>query len=249
MQRFRWLRFVAGVAVAPFLGGCSSSASGARADAGADAAAVDAACSSCEVADSATPPIETGPVDSGMTLPPWDGAVLGQQCPQMQDTTLCATCEDNFCCDTQAACLGDPDCVAFDSCLRNCDNGVPDDAGVHDSGVPSSIGQCPFYCAAAHPSGLAHFAPRQACIDQYCYAPCQGSPPNGCASCIFTNCAQQFAAMVGTADGFLEFSCGANCSDAMCQTACQNQYPSTLAANNALTACLGANCATTSTCN
>src|SRR5271165_733548 len=88
----------------------------------------------------------------------WDGSVLGQHCPQQTDTTPCYTCEDNFCCDTYAACHEDPDCVAYLDCLLNCDKGIPDDGGVHDSGLPDASGDCDFYCFAAHPEGLTHFA-------------------------------------------------------------------------------------------
>lgn len=240
MLSTRCLAVFVAVEAAPVLYGCSSSSGGAATDAGV-------------VADTGSPSADTGLADAGdaNALPPWDGAVLGQQCPQTQDTTPCYTCEDDSCCDTQAACLNDPECVAFTSCLNDCDNGVPDDAGVHDSGPPTLTGDCTFYCASAHPEGLTHFAPRYACVQQYCLAQCTGSLPNSCAACVETNCSQQFVADLDTPDGILYNTCGANCAsgDATCVAACQSEYPSTKASNMALQACVAAHCATAAACN
>jgi len=251
MQSSRWLAiFVAAGVWTPVLFGCSSS-SGSGAGAGPDAA-----CTSCAMTDTGAPPEESGAVDSGTAggdaaLPPWDGSVLAQQCPQMQDTTPCYTCEDDFCCDTEAACLNDPECEAFTRCLRNCDMGIADDAGVHDSGVPASSGGCDLYCYSAHPEGLSKLAPRIACLTQYCTTQCTGSPPNACGACINTNCAQQQAAASDTVDGYLCDSCQANCvtGDATCLNGCVAQYPSDMAANNALLACGQMYCSSAATCN
>ena len=168
--------------------------------------------------------------------------ILGQKCTPTTDTTACATCEDNSCCQTYANCHANADCEALFHCTVDCQTGVKDDAG--STGAPPDGGTCDYSCAQLHPNGLVDWAPRKTCVQVYCYAPCGGAPPDPCTACTITSCATEFADLKGTAAGYLLTACIDACPTGSnpCNNACIAQYPSAKAASAALGACTVKNC-------
>jgi hypothetical protein len=166
----------------------------------------------------------------------------------MMDTTVCFTCEDDNCCKTEAACLADPDCIALTRCLTDCAGDVADDAGSPTGGPPDG-GSCELTCSAAHPKGLVEWAPRDACLLVFCAVKCENPPmpplPT-CEACVYEKCADAFANLEGTPEGYLFGSCIAACPSGAnaCTMACLSQYPSEQVFEQAFYACQTANCPT-----
>jgi hypothetical protein len=169
--------------------------------------------------------------------------IVHQTCTQMTGTS-CSTCEDDYCCDTYAACAADPDCSGLDSCLTDCLAGNADDAGAPAGGA-SAGGSCEVICGNAHPAGLKDWAPREACLLVSCSAAC-GAPLTACLACQYQMCADEFASLYGTPDGYLLNGCRAACPAGTnaCSDACLAQYPDIQGASQALSACLQLNCPT-----
>jgi hypothetical protein len=172
--------------------------------------------------------------------------IVHQTCTQMTDQTPCFTCEDNFCCNTYAACHADPDCVAMVTCLKDCENGTADDAGAPAGGAPDG-GTCDAICAQAHPTGVAEWAPRETCLLANCTVQCENPPMpplSACLACQYKSCLDEFANLNATTDGYLLGACIDACPGGAntCNEACLAQYPDEMAAVDALTTCVLANC-------
>jgi hypothetical protein len=169
-------------------------------------------------------------------------SLLNQTCPAKTDVTACFACEDNNCCSTQANCTNDPECLAYEHCLKDCLNGVGGDAGAPEGGAPDG-GACDQACYAAHPKGLTAWAPRETCVLVYCATPCGGSPDQ-CETCTDQYCATEYANLNGTPDGYLLGACMAACPVGAnpCTAACGAQYPSAKPASDALVGCVALNC-------
>jgi hypothetical protein len=172
--------------------------------------------------------------------------ILHQTCTPMTDTTSCTTCEDNSCCQTYAACHADPDCPALLKCLQDCLSGTADDAGAPEGGAPDG-GSCDLLCAAAHPTGLVEWAPRLTCLLVYCAVACENAPMPplpACESCTNQFCAEEYANLNATPDGYLLGACIDTCPTGAnpCNDACFAQHPSSKPALDALTACVAQNC-------
>jgi hypothetical protein len=172
--------------------------------------------------------------------------ILHQSCTPMTDTSSCSTCEDNSCCQTYAKCHADPDCPALLTCLQDCLSGVADDAGAPAGGPPDG-GSCDLLCATAHPTGLVDWAPRITCILQFCAVACEDPPMPplpACEACTNQFCAEQYADLNGTPDGYLFGACFAACPSGAnpCTDGCFAQYPSAKARADALDACVAQNC-------
>jgi hypothetical protein len=167
--------------------------------------------------------------------------ILHQTCTPMTDTTPCYTCEDDQCCQTYETCSADPDCKALKGCLTDCLSGVADDAG--SPGAAPDGGSCEVICGQAHPKGLIEWAPRLTCLSVLCPAAC-GTPPSACQTCVYQKCADAFANLNGTPQGYLFNSCVGACPTGAnaCTAACAAQYPTAQAASQALTSCISANC-------
>lgn len=186
-------------------------------------------------------------IDGGAQSP-----ILGQTCPPGTDTAPCALCEDDHCCDTQQACLDDPECEAYSQCNKNCAI-TEADGGTFDSGLPDAGGlTCAQICYALHPAGVTKYAPRLACVFMYCStastcAPGLSQADYTCDSCLATNCANQYVNLFGTVDGYLLGVCFDGCGDQIgspCADKCQAQYPTVSAAWNAYVTCSMNKCAT-----
>lgn len=160
--------------------------------------------------------------------------IIHQMCTQVMDTTPCYTCEDNSCCNTYAACKNDPACQALKNCIVSC--------AAPDGGIDAGAQSCDQYCAGLNPAGVATWAPRETCIFAHCLAPCGGTDP--CVGCVVSSCAEEYANLQGTVDGYLLGLCIAPCgSDVSCGEACEAKYPSAAPAANALALCTQAKCA------
>lgn len=188
-----------------------------------------AACSACGI-------------DSGSAGNP----IVHQKCTPMNDVSQCAICEDDHCCQTYAACHADPDCHAMQRCLVDCYSGVSDDAGSPQGGAPDG-GSCDLICAAAHPKGLVEWAPRDTCISVFCTVACENPPMpplDPCLACIYSKCADEFADLNGTPDGYLFAACITVCPSGAnpCTAACMSKYPTTMGPENALISCQQASC-------
>jgi hypothetical protein len=168
--------------------------------------------------------------------------VVNQTCEAKTDVTACSACEDSNCCTTQASCLNDPECVAFENCLKACGQGVTGDAGAPEGGPPDG-GSCDQSCYAVHPMGLAAWAPRETCVLVYCATAC-GATPGACETCVDRYCATEFANLNGSPDGYLFGDCIANCPAGAnaCTLGCTAQYPRVQAAEQNLVACTALNC-------
>jgi hypothetical protein len=174
--------------------------------------------------------------------------IVHQTCTQTTDTTPCSTCEDNYCCNTYAACHADPDCVGMLHCLQDCYSGAADDAGAPPGGPPDG-GSCEETCAQAHPEGVASWAPRETCLLANCTVQCEDPPMPPlppCLACQFQSCLDEFANFNASTDGYLLGACIDGCPTGAnpCNDACIAQYPDEMAALDALTTCLQANCPT-----
>jgi hypothetical protein len=68
--------------------------------------------------------------------------------------------------------------------------------------------------------------------------------PSACETCLNQHCADQYASLNGTPDGYLLGECIAGCPSGAnpCNDACFAKYPSAKAASDALTACSMQNC-------
>jgi hypothetical protein len=164
----------------------------------------------------------------------------------MSDQTPCYTCEDDYCCNTYAACFANADCTALENCLKDCLNGNADDAGAPAGGAPDG-GSCELICGQAHPSGLVDWAPRETCLLVACTVSCENPPMpplSACLACQYQSCADEFANLNGTPDGWLVGACIAACPTGVnpCNTACLAQYPSAKGSLDALTTCIMASC-------
>jgi hypothetical protein len=171
--------------------------------------------------------------------------ILTQMCTPMTDTTPCFTCEDDQCCDTYARCHANADCHALQTCIVDCQNHVADDAGAPEGGATATE-TCAYICGKAHPQGLVDWAPRTTCIFVKCLVQCENPPmppPSPCIACQNQNCANEYANLVGTPDGYLFAACVAGCpTGSPCEEACFTQYPSAKAAANAQLACSSLYC-------
>jgi hypothetical protein len=171
--------------------------------------------------------------------------IVDQTCTPMTDTTECATCEDDHCCQTYANCHANPDCHAMQTCLVDCLSGVADDAGAPHGGAPDG-GSCETICGDAHPQGLVDWAPRDACLLLNCTVMCENAPMpplSACDACEFQSCANEYANFDGTPDGYLLGACIAACpTGSPCENACFIQYPTAMAAAYALFGCTAQNC-------
>jgi hypothetical protein len=172
--------------------------------------------------------------------------IVNQTCTPMTDQTPCYTCEDDSCCNTYAACHVNPDCTSLETCLKDCYQGVADDAGSPAGGAPDG-GSCDIICGGAHMAGLVDWAPRLACLQVKCAVQCENPPMpplSQCDACINQYCANEYANLNGTPQGYLYGACFAACPSGAnpCTAGCIQQYPSASAAGMALAACGNANC-------
>jgi hypothetical protein len=179
------------------------------------AAGIDPTCeSACPVADSST----TSDLKAALTLCRLDGAgkacaaceiSTAQQCAPSVETPPCWICEDEQCCETQAACLDDPDCKALNECWKAC---------------PEGDAVCEDQCALNHPLGFANFGPRFACVVSECGSEC-GSEP--CADCIYQSCGNSMATCLSNQRCWLLQRCVGQCAgseDGTCNQACLDEY-------------------------
>jgi hypothetical protein len=160
---------------------------------------------------------------------------LGDTCPQVQGSTPCSICMHNHCCETQAACNHDPECLGFAKCEANCTRA----GGTHDP--------CVLQCDQTYPHGLIEEAPFLTCALYYCVhldSSCGSIDP--CGDCSISSCRDLFMAVWATRDGYLIESCigvQGGLSPASVDT-CGKQYPSARDALVALNNCIQASCGT-----
>jgi hypothetical protein len=137
-----------------------------------------------------------------------------QQCATMTDTTPCFVCEDNHCCDTQAACLGDPACKALQACLVGCAKDL------------SCMDQCYTQASATAFSEWRH---RNACALYFCadIDACGTKPLDPCIKCQNLYCADPSAACAHDLQCTLLFDCETPCAptDMACFSACEAKFP------------------------
>ena len=173
--------------------------------------------------------------------------ILHQSCQPAKDAGCtncpagCFSCEKGSCCDTYVACASSADCKALEKCIKDCQSGIPDDAG--SMGTPPPDQSCDYVCSMAHPKGLETWAPRWACLSVFCDKPC-GLDSDSCSTCLNEKCANEYVAVEGTPEGYLFDACFQGCPSGFnkCTNACVQMYPGTEASVNVLQACGEAQC-------
>jgi hypothetical protein len=170
--------------------------------------------------------------------------ILDQTCPASTETNACYRCEDIHCCNTYAACAASAECGAYKLCLQACTNGTPDTGDVAKN-LPADQ-NCDLYCYNRHPGGLTLWAPRSACLEQYCYDTdaCGTVPLNACQRCTNQLCAKPQANLSKTPDGQLLLACNAACGTGgvACLSACLSHYPAASGALDAFGSCVTSQC-------
>jgi hypothetical protein len=137
-------------------------------------------------------------------------AILQQTCAPSTAADACERCVESNCCETDAACAGDPVCVEYVSCLGAC----------------LTDGQSPYHCADSCekevPGGLAMYAPHYACAENRCLAPgvCSNKPPGACEQCLNERCGVAIATCSADASCFVLRACTFGCVDDSCVDAC-----------------------------
>ena len=177
-------------------------------------------------------------------------SLLMQTCPAPPMEDRCATCEDQHCCQSIAACDKDPICDAFKLCLQECVNQVAEDAGEPDATAPDGgdVFACDKYCEQSHPGGLTKWSQAIACVTYFCSDTnaCGSSALPTCQSCTYQQCANQWVAVNATPDGQLLADCLIDCpaGNNPCTVACTNMVPNLMPLLSALTGCATAHCPT-----
>jgi hypothetical protein len=134
------------------------------------------------------------------------------QCSASEETDACWKCEDEGCCDTQADCRNDPDCVALLECMKGCQLG---DYACDDA------------CVTSHGDGLAQLGPRLGCIYERCNSECGG---NACSECIYAHCPTSAVACESSADCWRLRQCVGECDgNVACVDGCFASHPDTSA--------------------
>lgn len=213
---------------------------------------------SAETGTRAEAGLETGPgaeagldagadVEAGSPVKHWDaGDILHQNCPPLSATNgPCDVCEQTYCCLTKANCQFNPDCVGYLNCIIPCASTPLADAGVGDAAAPIGPAACEEACAKQYPTGRADWAPLGTCVTVYCGAPSAcDSMASPCLNCTVMQCATQYAAYVGTSEGYALSYCLGGCApgDLTCDARCYTQYPGALANASALNSCALKNC-------
>jgi hypothetical protein len=171
------------------------------------------------------------PADLAATNP-----LLNQMCAMSTETNACYICEDQKCCDSEAACHNDADCGALRACLKACDNA--------DGG---DVYACRYSCQMKAPTkALVEFYSLLACIEILCIPDCGALDP--CTACTVTKCQDAYIACQTDSNCQLISDCFVVCAngDIACKTACENSYPAgktlfesfgTCAANACMTEC------------
>ena len=148
-------------------------------------------------------------------------SVFGQQCPASPETNLCWKCEDENCCDTQAACREDPHCSEIAPCIQAC---------------PLTDTACEEQCILEHAAGMQFFGPRMTCIFAQCLAECAAVDP--CITCIVEQCSNSHLACYSNAECYLLEGCVGNCAgDATCIDNCMTTYAGGAAEFNLFAIC------------
>jgi len=122
--------------------------------------------------------------------------VLAQKCGTSTDPNTCFKCEDERCCNTYAACDAEPECkVQLEGCLKACG--------------ADGTAACRSACYAAHPKGVATWAPRTTCLDTRCITECGGpATPDPCFDCgVLSSCRDTHARCASNEGCFLLLAC------------------------------------------
>lgn len=145
-------------------------------------------------------------------LPP----LLQQSCPSSTNANLCHRCEEASCCENDNECSANAACSGFNRCIQDCVK-------------KKSLHECNVDCDAAHPGGLAKYAPLLTCMTFRCSNDtCGDGPWDSCERCLYgTECAASAVACRGEPRCYLLSSCYAACDtfDRNCKRDCFDTYP------------------------
>jgi hypothetical protein len=171
--------------------------------------------------------------------------VLNQMCTPATSADTCNKCKVNECCNSESACLSDPECTAYRTCL----NTAGADGGACPGANDVGIAQCKLDCAKAHPNGVQKYAARVACMFYYCdyvdpTAHCFANPLTPCVRCQFQNCLKSFVDCQADGTCGLFEACIVVCGGATdaCVASCTAAYPSARPLFDAETTCSLAAC-------
>jgi hypothetical protein len=167
-----------------------------------------------------------------------DGDILHERCASDNDAANgCAQCIREQCCEVRLTCLNDPLCLALLNCESDCLSGLPDEAGASAQPPDGGSYSCDLWCRANTNPSLSEWSQLYACTTMLCDVACGGG--GACATCIGQQCESEELALSVTPDGYLFNNCFGQCAttDTVCQTQCQSDYPSVVAAFNALGTC------------
>lgn len=86
------------------------------------------------------------------------GGSSGASCAAQSGDSACMTCDKANCCASRAACVGNAECIALNTCFGNC-----------------TTDACYEQCKTAHPTGVAPHQTWSLCVDRACPTQCSGS--------------------------------------------------------------------------
>jgi len=147
--------------------------------------------------------------------------ILRQRCPTSSGADACATCQEDHCCQTEAACTSE--CMGYVGCRV-------------DGGSPT-------VCRATYPGGLLQAEAWQSCRFVFCAAKSQcngGFPP--CERCAVTLCSEEYVAFRTHLQGALYRECISYCGSDDCSAACLKSYPGARPLIDAFDACIFDKC-------
>jgi hypothetical protein len=154
----------------------------------------------------------------------------------------CASCLDESCCDTLAACRGDESCARVLACFAEC------------RGEPASITACRLRCGKTLQTSFDLFTSRlMSCQGKSCSNACGLTcggyvHPNAlCESCVARLCCAETSACVGDPQCLALSTCLAACAsrDGPCILACRGEHAGGAALRDGFAACIDRSCAGT----
>jgi hypothetical protein len=157
-------------------------------------------------------------------------------------SSSCGTCVAQACSNERAACLSDPGCATFMTCLEGCPvaaNGNVDSSCASACPSPSSssgqtaktsfetcratgagASQCP--CGGVDAGVVDSGKPPNPILDDQ---NCSPSTSNGCSKCFDDHCCKLQDTCLGNADCTALANCVGNCTGWACESKCYQDHP------------------------
>ncbi len=163
-----------------------------------------------------------GPVVADAGLSPLADKLLNQVCAPGTNADACTRCQESKCCDTRAACVGNPACKpGLTECLLGC-SAMPEESAKH---------RCSIACYEKDLKAAAELGGLLACIIAKCPSASECGPHDACSLCASERCASYYAECRATPECELISKCRlAECPPpgavtAECTQRCEARYP------------------------